>query len=506
MRTLTREMRMSFRSILAAILLAAAIPAFATPQPIDATGLWINPSESGWGVSVYHQGDTLFASLFVYGPDGQPKWYTASNLSPGPTTYSGPLVESTGPYFGAASFDPGAVTRRIVGSMTMALDSTGANLTYSVDGTQVSKRIQRFSMRVINVAGSSLAAEVQPASGANPEVLVLDQHINIQDDGSTINVFSDSNRTDSCSYYGTARAQDGETVSAAGNGICGPGPPRDPWSITIDPTPHGFTGTVTWNGPGTVRLAQARIAAARRIGPPNLQGTGYINDLWFPPDEGGWGLNLIEQGDTAFATLFVYDAQNRPHWYSASRLVAGTLNGRPSWSGSLEESAGPYFGGAFDPSQVSRRIVGSLTFVLQENGDGSLSYTANGVTVAKRVNRFAFRKNDLTGSYQGGVVMRSDDPRGGTYDDADITIDDRGDRVNMRIAIFTGPSCDFAGQGIQYGSQRSVYGNFTCGALQGTFEMNDLMVTAQGFTGTYQGPAGHIGGLITKGHISGTRR
>src|SRR6185369_9779242 len=178
------------------------------------------------------------------------------------------------------------------------------------------KRVERFSMRPFNMNRLSLAAEVQPANGGNSEVLVLDQHINIKDDASTINVFSDSNMTGSCSYFGNARTQNGETVSASGNGICGPGQPRDPWSITLDPTPHGFTGTVTWNGPGTVRLAQARIAGADRTG-PNLQGTGYINDLWFPPNEGGWGLNLIEQGDTAFATLFVYDAQNRPHWYSA---------------------------------------------------------------------------------------------------------------------------------------------------------------------------------------------
>ena len=137
----------------------------------------------------------------------------------------------------------------------------------------------------------------------------------------------------------------------------------------------------------------------------------------------------------------------------------------------------------------------------------SLAYTVNGANVVKTVKRFAFRRNDLTGNYQGDVVMRADDPRTSSYDDATITIDDQGDRVNMHIDIFTGPRCDFAGQSIQYGAQRSVYGTYTCaGDSQGTFEMNDLMVTAEGFTGTYQGPAGHLGGLITRGHISGARR
>src|SRR5258706_3419445 len=107
--------------LFAALVALLAIPALATPQPIDATDLWINPGESGWGVSVFHQGDTLFASLFVYGPDGQPRWYTASSLVGGPNSYSGSLVEATGPYLGAPLFDPNAVTRRTVGAWTMTL-------------------------------------------------------------------------------------------------------------------------------------------------------------------------------------------------------------------------------------------------------------------------------------------------------------------------------------------------------------------------------------------------
>jgi len=497
---------MSFRSILVAAILWLSAPAFATPQPVDATGLWINPEESGWGISVYHQGDTLFASLFVYGPDGTPKWYTASALTGNPSQFTGPLVEATGPYFGAASFNPGSVTRRIVGAMTILLNTYGSgSVIYTIDGTQVMRAIKQASLRAIPTTGFYIGAEVDP-DAADP--LVLDQHITINDSGSQLDVYTDSNRTKSCSYYGSTygatRSQTGNLVWSSGSGKCGPGQPTDPWGIIIAPTPHGFTAKATWMGPPG-QLDAANVAAAKRTA-PSLQGNGYINDLWFPPGESGWGLNLVEQGDTAFATLFVYDAQNRAHWYSASHLVAGTSGGRPSWSGQLEESNGPYFGGTFDPSKVTRRVVGTMTFVLQENGDGSLGYTVNGASVAKTVKRYAFRKNDLSGSYQGSVVMRSDDPRGGSYDDASITIDDQGDRVRMHIEILTGPACDYTLNSIQYGAQRSLYGDYSCSGRQGRIEMNDLMVTAEGFTGTYQGPAGHIGGVITNGHISGTRR
>ena len=494
---------MSFRSFLAAALVCAALPALATPQPIDASGLWFNQEESGWGMSVYHQGDTLFASLFVYGPDGQPRWYTASGLTGSYNTYSGPLTESTGPYFGAATFDPRSVTRRTVGKMTMFLNTVGhGSVEYTIDGVSVGKPITQFTIRTVNTTGNYIGAEVAPFA-ADP--LLLDQHFGLVDNGSQLNVFTDSNRTASCAYMGSGRSQTGNLVWANGNSTCKGGQPTDTWAAFFSATPHGFTANATWNWP-TGHVDGARVAAAKRTA-PSLQGTGYINDLWFPPEEAGWGLNLVDQGDTAFATLFVYDAQNRPHWYSASNLIAGITNGRPAWSGNLEESTGPYFGGNFNPSQVTRRVVGTMSFILQENGDGALGFTVNGVTAVKTVKRYAFRKQDLSGSYQGSVVMRTDDPRGGSYDDASITIDDQGDHVVMFIDILTGPSCGYSLQSIQYGSLRSFFGNYSCGnGVLGRLEMNDLKVTAEGFTGSYQGPAGHIGGFITNGNISGARR
>ena len=56
---------------------AVALHASATPHFHDANDLWISPFESGWGINIFHQGDTLFASLFVYGQDGKARWYTA---------------------------------------------------------------------------------------------------------------------------------------------------------------------------------------------------------------------------------------------------------------------------------------------------------------------------------------------------------------------------------------------------------------------------------------------
>ena len=49
--------------------------AFAPGTAPSYEGLWWNSSESGWGVSIAHQGDTLFAVWYTYDHDGSPTWF-----------------------------------------------------------------------------------------------------------------------------------------------------------------------------------------------------------------------------------------------------------------------------------------------------------------------------------------------------------------------------------------------------------------------------------------------
>ena len=48
-------------------------------------------------------------------------------------------------------------------------------------------------------------------------------------------------------------------------------------------------------------------------------GTDYT-DLWWNQNESGWGINLIQQYEVIFATLFAYGADNSNRWYVASSL------------------------------------------------------------------------------------------------------------------------------------------------------------------------------------------
>jgi hypothetical protein len=109
--------------------------------------LWWEASgtESGWGVNLTHQGSVLFATLFTYDTDGSPMWIEGSRLvQVGDGTFSGEIDRTTGPALNAA-FDPSKVARAFVGHMTVAFtDPANGTLTYTLNGTTISKPIARF--------------------------------------------------------------------------------------------------------------------------------------------------------------------------------------------------------------------------------------------------------------------------------------------------------------------------------------------------------------------------
>ena len=104
--------------------------------------LWWNPNESGWGMNITHQGDILFVTLFTYGPDGRPAWYSMNSGPPSRSTYSGTLYRSTGPVFNTVPWTSSVALP--VGTMSVTFsDGKTATLSYSVDGVTVNKDIIR---------------------------------------------------------------------------------------------------------------------------------------------------------------------------------------------------------------------------------------------------------------------------------------------------------------------------------------------------------------------------
>ncbi len=139
------------RRILSTLLLAAALPAAAT----DYTDIWWNPAESGWGVNLAQNGNFIFATFFIYGPNNTPTWYTGHLQQDATGKFTGSLYATTGPWFGTVPFDPNQVGVSEVGTATFQPSAANAGvLTYRVASVQVVKNIQRQTLVPIALAGN----------------------------------------------------------------------------------------------------------------------------------------------------------------------------------------------------------------------------------------------------------------------------------------------------------------------------------------------------------------
>ena len=113
--------------------------------------LWWNApagSESGWGLNISHQGDTLFVTWFTYDFDGSPLWLSATAQKTGPTAYAGTLYRTSGPPFSATPWNPAAVTITPVGTVALTFaDGNHATFAYTVDAVSQTKQITRQVFR-----------------------------------------------------------------------------------------------------------------------------------------------------------------------------------------------------------------------------------------------------------------------------------------------------------------------------------------------------------------------
>ncbi len=105
--------------------------------------LWWNPAESGWGINLTQQGNTIFGTWFTYNQNGNPLWLSVT-ATPRDGSYSGTLYQASGPAYSAVPFDPVKVTLVPVGSATFTFaNGNSATFAYTAFGVSQSKTITR---------------------------------------------------------------------------------------------------------------------------------------------------------------------------------------------------------------------------------------------------------------------------------------------------------------------------------------------------------------------------
>lgn len=228
-----------------------------------------------------------------------------------------------------------------------------------------------------------------------------------------------------------------------------------------------------------------------------------VTDLWWNPNESGWGMNIIQQSNVLFATIFVYDQNGQAHWFVASDLTSLNVpTDRPyEFTGRLYETTGPVFSSpSFSAAAVTRRDVGSVTFEFIPPAQANLTYSVDGTTVSKSLTRQTWASNNLAGNYFGGqFTIKSPfststcaSTAGGLQRFDSIAITHSGSSFVMTAAFGTPPQelCRYTGTYTQAGHMGNVQGAYSCQTgASGTFILGELEVGTNGLSGSYTSTA-----------------
>jgi YVTN family beta-propeller protein len=108
--------------VLGRFIARAAVSQPDAPGPLS--GLWWNPSEPGWGLSLTQRGDVIFAAWFTYDKSGSAKWYVASECrTSGFPLCLSLLYQVTASRFFGAAFNPSAVKTNFAGNILLRFTS-----------------------------------------------------------------------------------------------------------------------------------------------------------------------------------------------------------------------------------------------------------------------------------------------------------------------------------------------------------------------------------------------
>jgi hypothetical protein len=128
--------------------------------------------------------------------------------------------------------------------------------------------------------------------------------------------------------------------------------------------------------------------------------TTSYTDVYYVPAESGWGVFVVQSNTFQFLAFFIYDATNKPVWYTAQLTDDGT----GTYSGPLYATTGSGFAQPWNPAQLTVNQVGTAKFAPINIYSATLTYTVNGIgTVVKTVQRQTLTPQNLAGTYSGSL-------------------------------------------------------------------------------------------------------
>ena len=136
------------------------------------------------------------------------------------------------------------------------------------------------------------------------------------------------------------------------------------------------------------RLDQVYPQLAAYLGPAITPAADYT-DLWWNPNESGWGLNLVQHSSkVVFGVWYTYELDGTRTWIV---MPSGSWTSSTSYTGPLYTTNGPPFTATpFNPSLVQARQVGTATLTFSSENTGAFAYSVDGVSGTKTIQRQPF--------------------------------------------------------------------------------------------------------------------
>jgi hypothetical protein len=272
----------------------------------------------------------------------------------------------------------------------------------------------------------------------------------------------------------------------------------------------------SWRKVAIAASAAAWLVLTCAIPPASATSFSVDNsDLWGNPAENGLDLQIVQRADIIFVTLYLYNTNNTPIWYAAVLQANSPTN----WTGDLMQTSGPWFGTQpFNPAAVTVARVGSMTFTPTSARDGVLSYSINGVSNTKDIERMTLRYDNYNGNYIGMLAYAAEGcpnpgDRGLFNNRIDFSITQSGAYMTM-ISQQQGTTAvcssngDY-GQDGQFGNTRQVTGSCSDGSGGGAvttyYQMN---TTPSGIMMNFTAPGSNPGskGCTLNGSLVGIRQ
>jgi hypothetical protein len=204
--------------------------------------------------------------------------------------------------------------------------------------------------------------------------------------------------------------------------------------------------------------------------PPAFAASGYdYSDSWWTPAESGWGLQLVQQRDIVFATLYVYGSDGTARWYSGALAFTGLTPQAhtPNYEGDIYQTTATWFGAPqFPSSGVVYRKVGTMRIAGESMTRATLFYTVDGVAVQKSIERTTFRLDEYAGGYDGALVVTASKCTNPANDGtrtfpAALAITQTGTAMTI-VAALPARICTYAGTYSQSGRLGNLASTYTC--------------------------------------------